>query len=75
MTIATENRAYNYDYIVDLKYVSGQIIATFSRDSGYHSPITIYASDGEREAEDVFDGIIAAIAKGKELYDIAEETD
>ena len=75
MTIATKNNAYNYDYIVDLKYVNGQIIATFSEDSGYHSPITIYASDDEREAEDVFNAIIAAIAKGDTLYDIAEETD
>ena len=75
MTIATKNNAYNYDYIVELKCVCGQIIATFSKDSGYQSPITIYASDDEREAEDVFDGIIAAIARGEEIYDIAEETD
>lgn len=75
MIIATENTAYNFDYIVELKCVCGRIIATFSADSGYKTPITIFASDDAREAEDVFDAILSAIAKGKELYDIAEETD
>lgn len=75
MTIATENNAYNYDYIVELKCVCGQIIATFATDSGYKTPITIFASDDEYTAQGVFDAIITAIARGDELYDIAEETD